>query len=72
MADRRTMLGPTRGPGPRGSEMAEVDHGTVGIVDDDDAVRDSLRFLLEVIGHPVATFASAAEFLKAEIQRCQR
>ena len=42
---------------------------TVAIVDDDDAVRDSLRFLLEVIGHPVATFASAAEFLKAEIHR---
>ncbi len=49
--------------------MAEVDHRTVAIVDDDDAVRDSLRFLLEVIGHPVATFASAAEFLKAEMQR---
>ena len=28
-----------------------------------------MRFLLEVIGHPVATFASAAEFLKAEIHR---
>jgi FixJ family two-component response regulator len=49
--------------------MAEVNHRTVAIVDDDDAVRDSLRFLLEVIGHPVATFASAAEFLKAEMQR---
>ena len=49
--------------------MAEVNHGTVAIVDDDDAVRDSLRFLLEVIGHPVETFASAAEFLKAEINR---
>ena len=29
-------------------------------------MRDSLRLLLEVIGHPVQTFASAAEFLKAE------
>jgi two-component system response regulator FixJ len=45
------------------------DHRTVAIVDDDDAVRDSLRFLLELIGHPVATFGSAAEFLKAEIHR---
>ena len=36
--------------------MAEVNQLTVAIVDDDDAVRDSLRFLLEVIGHPVATF----------------
>jgi FixJ family two-component response regulator len=49
--------------------MAEVNLRAVAIVDDDDAVRDSLRFLLEVIGHPVATFASAAEFLKAEMQR---
>ena len=49
--------------------MAEINHRTVAIVDDDDAVRDSLRFLLEVIGHPVETFASASEFLKAEIHR---
>jgi two-component system response regulator FixJ len=28
-------------------------------------VRDSLRLLLEVSGHPVEAFASAAEFLKA-------
>ena len=35
-------------------------------MDDDQAVRDSLRFLLEVVGHPVETFASAAEFLSAE------
>ena len=69
MAGRVMMLGPVIGPGPRGSEMAEVNPGTVAIVDDDDAVRDSLRFLLEVIGHPVVTFASAAEFLKAEMQR---
>jgi two-component system response regulator FixJ len=47
--------------------MTEVNHRMVAIVDDDNAVRDSLRFLLEVIGHPVATLASAAEFLKAEI-----
>ena len=33
------------------------------------AVRDSLQFLAEVIGHPVETFASAAVFLKAEMQR---
>ena len=46
--------------------MTEAEQRTVAIVDDDHAVRDSLRFLLEVIGHPVETFASAAEFLKAE------
>jgi FixJ family two-component response regulator len=35
----------------------------VAVVDDDDAVRDSLRFLLEIAGHAVATYASAAQFL---------
>jgi two-component system response regulator FixJ len=52
--------------GLKGSDMVEVDHRAVAIVDDDTAVRDSLRFLLEVIGHRVETFASAAEFLKAD------
>jgi CheY-like chemotaxis protein len=42
--------------------MTEIDRRPVAIVDDDDAVRDSLRFLLEVMGYRVATFASAAEF----------
>ena len=35
----------------------------VAVVDDDDAVRDSLRFLLEIAGHSVATYGSAAQFL---------
>jgi len=35
----------------------------VAIVDDDDAVRDSLRFLLEAAGYSVAAFASGAELL---------
>lgn len=48
--------------------MTEADRRKVAIVDDDDAVRESLRFLLEVQGHLVATFASAAEFLNAELQ----
>ena len=56
----------SRPPAASGSEIVKADHRTVAIVDDDAAVRDSLRFLLEVIGHPVQTFASAAEFLKAE------
>jgi len=38
----------------------------VAIVDDDHAVRDSLRFLLEVVGYSVATFTSAAEFLSGD------
>jgi FixJ family two-component response regulator len=33
------------------------------IVDDDEAVRDSLRTLLETLGLPVQDFASAEEFL---------
>jgi two-component system response regulator FixJ len=33
------------------------------------AVRVSLQFLAEVIDHPAETFASAAVFLKAEMQR---
>ena len=49
--------------------MAEVNNRTVAILDDDNAVRDSLQFMLEVVGHPVETFASAAEFQKAEMQR---
>ena len=37
-------------------------------MDDDDAVRHSLGLLLEVICHTVETFASAAEFLRADIR----
>jgi len=37
--------------------------GIVAIVDDDHAVLDSLKFLLEVIGYQVATYASAEAFL---------
>jgi FixJ family two-component response regulator len=47
--------------------MAETPRGTVVIVDDDEGVRQSLRFLLEVIGHKVETFASGGEFQKAEL-----
>ena len=43
--------------------MGDATPRQVAIVDDDEAVRDSLRFLLEVAGHSVAPFASAAEFL---------
>jgi len=37
--------------------------GTVAVVDDDPAVLDSLKFLIELAGHPVSTYASAAAFL---------
>ena len=48
--------------------MAEAEQRKVAVVDDDQGVRDSLRFLLEVIGYTVETFASAAEFLKANVR----
>ena len=52
--------------------MTEAEPRVVAIVDDDHAVRESLQFLLEVAGHSVKAFASAAEFLKAEMHylRC--
>ena len=37
---------------------------TVGVVDDDEAVRKGLTFLLRTAGHVVDTFASAAAFLE--------
>ena len=43
--------------------MAESRTGAVAVVDDDPAVLDSLRFLLEVSGYSVVIYASAAEFL---------
>jgi two-component system response regulator FixJ len=36
----------------------------IAVVDDDEAVRESLRFLLETAGFRVETFASAAQFLQ--------
>ena len=36
------------------------------LVDDDDAVRDSTRFLLESSGYLIREFASPAEFLEAD------
>jgi len=43
--------------------MTQRSPGVVAIVDDDRAVLDSLRFLLEVIGYQVVTHASAEAFL---------
>lgn len=48
--------------------MAGVDTRMIAVVDDDYAVRDSLEFLLRVIGYPVQAFASAADFLKAGVE----
>lgn len=43
--------------------MAKSVDGHIYIVDDDDAVRDSVRILLEVHGYDVQDFASGPEFL---------
>ena len=65
----RWCLDQSVGFGPEETDMAEAEQRKVAIVDDDVAVRDSLRFLLEVIGYAAETFASAAEFLKANVHR---
>jgi two-component system, LuxR family, response regulator FixJ len=44
--------------------MAAREGGVIAVVDDDDAVRESLAFLLTVTGHEVAAYGSAAEFLE--------
>jgi FixJ family two-component response regulator len=49
--------------------MAKTSGGTVGVVDDDPAVLDSLKFLLEVTGHRVAVYGSAAQFLQNETEQ---
>jgi two-component system response regulator FixJ len=43
--------------------MHDGSHRLVAVVDDDDAVRDSLQFLLETAGFIVVTYHSAAQFL---------
>lgn len=42
-----------------------ANEGIVHVIDDDAAVRDSLKFLLEAAQLPVRTYESAADFLKA-------
>jgi two-component system response regulator FixJ len=42
--------------------MTDHPRGVVALVDDDPAVLDSLKFLLEVVGYPVAVYASAEAF----------
>jgi FixJ family two-component response regulator len=39
----------------------------VAIVDDDTAARHALEFLLKVLGHQTASYASAAQFLDADL-----
>jgi two-component system response regulator FixJ len=44
----------------------------IAIVDDDQAVRDSLKFLLEVVGYAAEAFPSADAFLAADRQEIGR
>ena len=50
-------------------EMIEGEGHKIAIVDDDLSIPDSLRFLLEVMGRTVETFASAAEFLQIDVRQ---
>src|SRR5512140_2560579 len=43
--------------------MSDSDGPVVHVVDDDEALRDSLRWLLESAGHGVATYSTAESFL---------
>ena len=45
--------------------MRDAMQPIVMVVDDDEAVRDSLQFLLETTGFDVETFASACQYLHA-------
>jgi FixJ family two-component response regulator len=49
--------------------MAQRRSKTIAIIDDDEAVRQSLAFLLGVVDYRVETFASAVEFLKQASNR---
>src|SRR4051812_24430843 len=49
--------------------MAQRRPKTIAIIDDDEAVRQSLAFLLGVVDYRVETFASAVEFLKQASNR---
>jgi two-component system, LuxR family, response regulator FixJ len=60
-------LGRFTGTDMEGPGMPDAMLRTVAVVDDDEAVRDSLQFLLGTSGHVTEVFASAAEFLKSEM-----
>lgn len=42
----------------------QADVRAIALVDDDPAVRDSMRFLLDIAGHSIETYGSAGEFLE--------
>ena len=56
---------PVAGPDGRRSTDAARRAPVVHIVDDDEAIRDSLSFLLDVAGFAIRVYPSAAAFLRA-------
>jgi two-component system, LuxR family, response regulator FixJ len=52
--------------------VEEIQPNKIAIVDDDRAVCESLRFLLEVMGYAVETFLSAAALLSADLREINR
>jgi len=59
-----TLQPPAEAAGRVEEEEAAPECFSVLLVDDDDAVRDSLQFLLEIAGFSVASYGSAAQFLR--------
>lgn len=54
------------------TELARVQQGAlVRIVDDDDSLRDALRFVLETEGWRVADYRSANDFSEGTHHRCR-
>lgn len=49
--------------------MVTLDCASVAVIDDDSAVRDSLKFLLEAAGYSVAEYASCEAFLNGGAAR---
>ena len=43
-----------------------MSQGTIAIVDDDEAVREAMKFLVRSLGYHASTFGSAEEFLTSQ------
>ena len=60
----KTQWVKTQSNTPSVKAQPEVSQATVFVVDDDDAMLKSIRWLIESVGLHVKTFASAKEFLE--------
>ena len=63
MSPKRATPSGAPQPSPQGPSLPAG--ATIFLVDDDDAVRDSLVLSLSAAGHPVVAFGSARQFLEA-------